>query len=147
MPDWSQGAKASLLLDTHVWLWHQAGDPKLGRSKGGKECIRLQSRGGAYVSVISVWEVAMLAAKGRVKLTLPCETWIDQALTAPGMLLQGLTPNIAVRSVALGDTLHPDPADRFLIATALELGVTLVTADERILAFGRKEKRLKTLAV
>jgi PIN domain nuclease of toxin-antitoxin system len=87
------------------------------------------------VSAISVWEVAMLVAKRRIQLDRPVEIWVDLALALPGIQLAGLEPAIAVRSTKLPGEFHPDPADRIIVATALENAATLVTPDERLRSY------------
>jgi PIN domain nuclease of toxin-antitoxin system len=54
--------------------------------------------GRLWVSAISVWEVAMLAAKGRVVFSTDVLAWVHQALAAPGLHLAPLSPEIAVAS-------------------------------------------------
>ena len=125
-----------LLLDTHVWLWLVGGAeplkrPVLSAVEGAAR------RGRIRVSAISVWEVAMLEAKGRIRLSKDCLAWVQEALSAPGTSLVPLTPEIAVESSRLPGEFHGDPADRILVATARLLGATLLTRDERILAYGK----------
>jgi PIN domain nuclease of toxin-antitoxin system len=125
-----------LVLDTHVWLWLVGGAeplrrPVLSAVEGAAR------RGRIRVSAISVWEVAMLQAKGRIRLAKDCLAWVGEALAAPGTSLVPLTPEIAVESSRLPGTFHGDPADRILVATARLLGATLLTRDERILAYGK----------
>jgi PIN domain nuclease of toxin-antitoxin system len=125
-----------LLLDTHVWLWLVNGAepikrPVLSAVEGAAR------RGLIRVSAISVWEVAMLVAKGRVRLAKDCLAWVHEALSAPGTSLLPLTPEISVESSRLPGEFHGDPADRILVATARLLGATLLTRDERILAYGK----------
>jgi PIN domain nuclease of toxin-antitoxin system len=125
-----------LLLDTHVWLWLVGGAeplkrPVLSAVEGAAR------RGRIRVSAISVWEVAMLDVKGRIRLSKDCLAWVQEALSAPGTSLVPLTPEIAVESSRLPGEFHGDPADRILVATARLLGATLLTRDERILAYGK----------
>ena len=87
------------------------------------------------VSAISIWEIGMLEAKGRVRFDIDCLDWIDEALGLPGVSLMPLTPSICIRSSRLPEGLHGDPADRIIVATARELGAILVTRDERILRY------------
>ena len=134
-----------LLLDTHVWIWVVGGVEPLKRSV--LSAVEGAARGGRIrVSAISVWEVAMLEAKGRIRLTKDCLAWVQEALAAPGTSLVSLTPEIAVESSRLPGTFHGDPADRILVATARLLGGTLLTRDERILAYG-KGKHVSVKAV
>jgi PIN domain nuclease of toxin-antitoxin system len=89
------------------------------------------------LSVISVWEVALLEAKGRVSLQMDCEAWVRRALAAPGLTLAPLTSEIAIQSTRLPGVLHGDPADRLIVATARAHGAVLMTKDRRLLAYGR----------
>ncbi len=98
------------------------------------------------VSAISVWEIAMLEAKGRIRLSKDCRSWVDEASHAPGVALVPLTPEIAVESSRLPGTFHGDRADRILVATARREGAIFLTRDEKILAYGRT-KHLSTMAV
>ena len=134
-----------LLLDTHVWLWVVGGVEPLKRSV--LSTVEEAARGGRIrVSAISVWEVAMLEAKGRIRLTKDCLAWVRDALSAPGTSLVPLSPEIAVESSRLPGRFHGDPADRILVATARLLGGTLLTRDDRILAYG-KGKHVSVKAV
>lgn len=92
------------------------------------------------VSVISVWEVALLDMKGRVRLNLPCHEWVKRALDVPGLHLVGLSPEIAIDSTRLPGQLHGDPADRILVATAARLGARLMTADRRLIEYGARHR-------
>ena len=87
------------------------------------------------MSAISVWEVAMLVAKRRIQLDCPVEQWVGVALALPKIQLAPLEPAIAVRSTKLPGQVHPDPADRIIIATALERAVPVITPDERIRSY------------
>jgi len=79
--------------------------------------------------------VATLVAKHRIKLDRPVEHWFDIALVLPGIQLAALEPAVAVRSTKLPGAFHPDPADRIIVATALEHSAPIVTPDERIRAY------------
>src|SRR5262249_51781622 len=107
----------TLLIDTHVWIWALADEERLGRTSASM-VQRAARRGEVLVSTISIWEVAMLAARGRLRLALEVGAWVEQALTAPGIVLAALTPAIAVDSTRLPGKPPADPADRILIATA-----------------------------
>lgn len=126
-----------LLLDTHVWIWLMLGDSRLGKPSR-KLLEEAVPAGRLLVSIISVWETAMLEVKGRITLAADCDSWIRQALSAPGVRLAELTPEIAVSSTRLPPPFSGDPADRILVATARETGATLVTADRAILDYARR---------
>ena len=125
-----------VLLDTHVWVWLLNRDAALVSSAALDAIQAAAARGAARVSVISAWEVATLEAKGRLRFTVSCEEWVQRGLAAPGISVAPLTPDIALASTRLPDGFHGDPADRILVATARQLGATLVTADGRIQEYG-----------
>jgi len=124
-----------LLLDTHVWLWLMAGDATLKSSTALAQIEQAAIEARLLVAAISVWEVGMLEAKGRIVLPMDVMDWVECALTAPGVSLQPLTPAIAVHSSRLPGDFHGDPADRILVASARQGNAMLVTRDERILAY------------
>ena len=126
-----------VLLDTHVWVWLLLGDGRMGKDSR-RMLEKAVPDGRLRVSVISVWEVAMLEAKGRLTLAADCESWVREALAAPGVRLAELTPHIAVSSTRLPGVFHGDPADRMLVATARECEAVLLTADQAILQYGRE---------
>lgn len=74
----------------------------------------------------------MLVSKGRLELTIPVEDWIAKAERLPFLKFVPVDNTIAVRSVNLPGSLHSDPADRIIAATASQLCVPLVTKDERL---------------
>jgi PIN domain nuclease of toxin-antitoxin system len=132
MPD------SALLLDTHCWLWAQFGQTEKFSRLGRRTLERAAQNGTLRVSVISVWEIGLLEAKGRLSLKMPCAEWVRQSLTTPGLSLEPFTPEIAIESSRLPGEIHADPADRILIATARITGARLLTADQRLLAYGRQ---------
>jgi PIN domain nuclease of toxin-antitoxin system len=85
-----------------------------------------------WLSPVSTWEALALNRKGRVHLHGDLAEWVAKA--SPNMHEAPLTHEIVL--VANQLPLHPDPADRFLAATAKVLGLTLVTADQRLLGLG-----------
>ena len=80
----------------------------------------------------------MLEAKGRLTLSRGMRDWVRRALGVPGVRLAELSPELALDSSSLPGTVHGDPADRILIATARHLGATLVTRDRHIVAYGEQ---------
>jgi PIN domain nuclease of toxin-antitoxin system len=126
-----------LLLDTHVWLWFALGDAGRLAAPVRKKIETAAHGGKLAVSAISVWEIGMLEAKGRIVLGSPCEKWVATALALPGLRLIGLEPEIAVASSRLPGEMHGDPADRILTATARERNAVLATADERLVEYGK----------
>jgi PIN domain nuclease of toxin-antitoxin system len=78
----------------------------------------------------------MLEANGRITLSRSIDEWVRAALTAPGLRLVDLTPEISIEGTRLPGTPHGDPADRMIVATTRVLGGTLVTCDDQILSYG-----------
>src|SRR6266702_2439957 len=121
-----------LLLDTHVLVWSVEDNPRLGpRAKHAINRAAREER--VAVSAITPWEIALLVSKGRLKLTADVMEWLRAALSLSGVRLSPLEPAIAVASTRLPWEMHADPADRILVATARNLGATLVTADHALL--------------
>jgi PIN domain nuclease of toxin-antitoxin system len=74
----------------------------------------------------------MLVDRGRLELTMPATAWIAQAKSLPFVEFVPVDSEIASSAVSLAGFPHRDPADRMIVATALRLGATLVTADRRL---------------
>ena len=119
-----------LLLDTHIWLWSLLEPERLGKITL-RELSNLENE--RWLSPISAWEALLLHEKGKVDLGEDASQWIERA--SAGVLEAPLTHEIAIAAYGLS-FLHADPADRFLAATAKVLGLTLVTADRKLLGLG-----------
>ena len=128
-----------ILLDTHVLLWLDCEDGNLGAHCREVITAAWQANGVA-VSSLSFWEAAMLQQRGRIALAQPPQAWRRDWLNA-GLLELPLDGEIAVRATTLAG-FHPDPADRFITATAQARGATLISADAAILAWADPLPRL-----
>lgn len=128
----------TVILDTHVWIWLLTGDKQLKNSKCLSHIESAAKYANISVSAISVWEVGMLEAKGRIKFPVECLDWVNKALSISGISLVPLTPEIAIESSRLPDKFHGDPADRIIVATARKLEATLITNDKEIISYGRE---------
>jgi PIN domain nuclease of toxin-antitoxin system len=135
MPIVKELKQHKILLDTHVWIWVMTGNPCL-QEVFGKSLEMIAKKNGVLVSPISIWEMGMLVEKKWIEIEMDLFVWVDQALDTPGISLAPITPRIAILSSRLPGTLHADPADRLLIATAHEESAVLVTCDEKILHYG-----------
>jgi PIN domain nuclease of toxin-antitoxin system len=131
----------ALLLDTHIALWLDSGDDRLRPPTRAMIDGCWQNGGTIWFSAVSVWEIALLVDIGRIELDLPIEAWIARFLGRPGIEPAPLGCRPAARSYQSHHLEHRDPADRLLIATAIELACPLVTYDERILHFAGRHGR------
>jgi PIN domain nuclease of toxin-antitoxin system len=122
-------APRRLLLDTHVWLWWQADDARLGTQTR----TLLQRASEVRFSAVSAWEIAIKVAIG--KLRLPTNADISDELAHSGFL--PLPIEIAhAEDVRRLPSLHNDPFDRMLVAQSRLEGLTLVSADRQLAAYG-----------
>ena len=128
-----------ILLDTHVLLWLDQGNSRLGR-------VALQliesamADGGVAVSAISFWEIAMLVEKRRIVTSLDLSAWRDDLLRS-GLIEFVIDGECGIQTARLHD-LPSDPADRMIVATALRQSAALVTADERLLQWSGSVQRV-----
>ena len=126
------GDAGLILLDTQAIVWLEAADLRLGaRARGVID--RALSDGELAIAAISFCEIAWLVRAGRVTLPLSTAGW-RISLLAAGLSEIPLDGEIAIAAVALAD-FHKDPADRLIVATALDEGARLVTTDAKILAW------------
>lgn len=123
------------VLDTHIWIRILSGDPALDIPAFRKKLERQAAAGNLLLAAISLWECAMLVAKGRLKLNRDLEGWMAEAVMMPGLSLVPLDAAIAVESCFLPGSFHGDPADRQIVATARRRNACLVTLDREILAY------------
>ena len=114
-----------ILLDTHIWVrWIEPDMDPLPVAMSRM----IDNSDQVTVSAVSCWEVAYLAKRSRLMLPLSVDEWLQAALDESGVTSLPLTAKMASRAASLAD-IHRDPADRFIIATAIETGATLLTLD------------------
>ena len=129
-----------IVLDTHAWIWWVS-NPEFLSEKAKQIIDEAVANRNVLISTISTWEVAMLVARGRLKLTMPPDDWVAASEALPFFDFVPVSNSIALKSVQLPGVLHNDPADRIIIATAISLGAVLVTKDENI----RNYEHVKTV--
>jgi len=129
-----------ILLDTHTFLWWTDNAKELPVT-ARRAIERERLKGEIAISAISVWEVGKLVAKDRLKLRVDIDTWLDDVIAIPFLRVIPIDAFIAKTSVFLPNWSHKDPADRFIVATALRFGVSLVTGDSTIRAY----KQVRTI--
>ena len=123
-----------IALDTHAWGWFVS-NPELLSKKAKRTIERAVVDKNVFISSISAWEVALLTSKKRLLLSMEVADWIKKSEMLPFVNFIPVDNSIAVKSVNLPQPFHSDPADRIIIATAISLGVSLITKDERILEY------------
>lgn len=127
---------AGALLDTHALIWMIGGE---ALDTDATSAIKAVAKvGSLLVSAVSAWEIGLLASPKRAHPLLfspDPAIWFARATARTGVRVIPLTATVAIASTTLPEPLHDDPADRFLIATARDLRVPLVTRDRRILTY------------
>lgn len=122
-----------ILLDTHVLLWMVSSPGKLSRA-AVREIRKAQREGGCAIASISLWELALLFATGRLRASGTIEASIREIVDSATASILEITSEIAGLAMAFPETYPKDPGDRLIGATARALGIRLITQDERILA-------------
>ena len=131
-----------ILLDTQVLIWLLFDDRRLGVQARGAIDDAWKA-GEAAVSAISFWEMSMLHEKRRLDLLVDVGA-LRTNLLAEGLVEVPMNGAVGIRAAGLSD-LPRDPADRIVVATALE-GYRLVTADRGILEWSGALDRMDARA-
>ncbi|MBU4425303.1 MAG: type II toxin-antitoxin system VapC family toxin [Desulfobacterales bacterium] len=123
-----------IVLDTHAWVWFVS-NPDLLSKPARKAVDAAMEQKEIFISCISAWEVALLVAKKRLRLTLEVPDWIAKSERLPFFHFLPVDNSVAVKSVNLPQPLHSDPADRIIIATAITIAAPVITKDEKLLNY------------
>jgi PIN domain nuclease of toxin-antitoxin system len=123
-----------VLLDTCAAIWLMNGDPISTQSRAAIAAAQRQNSG-VFVSPISAWEIAALAARNRLQLTLDPAAWFEALLRLPGIRLAPMPPGVLIASAFLPGLPPYDPADRIIAATAREQGQAVVTRDVELTTY------------
>jgi PIN domain nuclease of toxin-antitoxin system len=134
------GNEKVITVDTHVIIW-DALKPELLSNRAKNEIKRANDTDGILFCEISLWEIAMLIKKERIKIGTSYLELINLVQAANKYIFQGITPEIAELSVNLSPKVSLDPADRLISATSLITDTPLVTADKNL----RLTSQLKTI--
>ena len=116
----------SVVLDTNALIWLLERNARMG-SRAVEQVDEALRTSRVMISAASVWEVAVLVSKNRIVLEKSLDQWRIDAFQL-GIEEVPLDGELAIEAVALVG-LHPDPADRFIVATALRTKASLVTSD------------------
>lgn len=124
-----------IVLDTHTLIWWIDGPQKL--SKKARKIIEKEKtkEGNILVSSISTLEIYRLVKNGKLQLINHVDSWLEKIESLPAVRFIPIDNRIAAYSINLPDFDHKDPADRIIIATALNTGAKLVTSDRKILNY------------
>ena len=122
------GTTRRVVADAHAFLWWYQEDRRLSL-----EARRTLARAEQIVLPdIILWEIAMLAEKRETRLDRDVRTWLRDVRDDSQVTVQPITPEIAHTAVSIGRWLQLDPADHLIAATAIVLGVPLVTRDQEL---------------
>ena len=128
---------SGLLLDTCAVIW--SGSNRLPREVV-ERVDASAARGEVYYSPVSAWEIGLLGRSRRDGPRLRFDpnpvAWFNAFRSAPGLREIPLSADIALAAALLSGDIHTDPADRFLIATALAHNLPLLTSDRRLIDYG-----------
>ena len=123
-----------LLLDTHIWIWSAIEPAKLTKAVARE---LTNSKNELWLSPVSIWELSVLVRKNRIELDRDFDAWVAAALAQTPMREAPLTHDVAIEVSRIPFT-HRDPADHFIAASAKVFGLTLVTADPRLIELKSK---------
>ena len=127
-------APPPLLLDTHTAIWLTENEPIASTAVEAIDAA-YQTGGVLLVSPITAWEVGLLVSRSLLSLVADPKRWFQRLLAIPGLRLADLSPDILIASSFLPGTPPRDPADRIILATARDLGATLITRDRLLLKY------------
>jgi PIN domain nuclease of toxin-antitoxin system len=123
-----------IVLDTQAWIWwlHEPSHLSLRARRAIQDAERTD---GMCVSVISVWEIAVKNALGKLKLPMDMDAWFQLASGYPNLAIESVCARDAMASASLPGEFHRDPADRIIVAMSRRIGAPLVTSDALIRAY------------
>jgi PIN domain nuclease of toxin-antitoxin system len=129
-----------IAADTHIIIW-DALRPEL-LSKRAKEALHnANETDGILFCEISLWEIAMLIQKNRLKIDVSYLEFISLLKSSNNFIFKGISPEIAQLSANLPEEINQDPADRIICATSILTNTELITADKNL----RKANLVKTI--
>jgi PIN domain nuclease of toxin-antitoxin system len=126
------------LLDTHVWLWLITGEESRFARAVFQKMKAAAAQEALVVSDMSVWEVGVKHARGRLRLTPTLDDWLARAGRSPGLAWLPVDRESLLLSTRLPGEVHRDPVDRLLLATAALHDLTLATADSHLIDYGKR---------
>jgi PIN domain nuclease of toxin-antitoxin system len=122
-----------ILLDTCAVIW-DALDRKQLSDKALRAINKADEFNALIISDISIWEIAMLVNKERIKIDTTASNFVNLYLQARNISIVQISPEIAELSVNFGLEINKDPADRIISATSIIQNAQLVTADKNLIS-------------
>lgn len=116
------------LLDTHVIIW-LTGVDEWKLSPKSKEII-LHGQNDLYLSVVSIWEIALKVNKNKLNLGISMEELIEKIIKS-GINITSLS-TLYILGLASLPNFHSDPFDRLIVSTALAENLVILTADDNL---------------
>ena len=135
-----ESIREMIVADTHIIVWDALKPESL--SKKAREALLIANEtDGIIFCEISLWEIAMLIQKNRIKINASYLEFISLLKSSNNYIFKGISPEIAELSANLPEKINQDPADRIICATSILTNVELITADKNL----RKFKSLRTI--
>ncbi len=124
-----------LLLDTHTFLWHADGDPRMSATATS---LLVDPANKLFLNMATVWEVAIKVGLKKLTLSAPYFNFMTRAINAYGLALLpiSLADCAAYEQLSFPDKQHRDPFDRMIVVHALRDGLSLVGVDAAFDAYG-----------
>ena len=134
-----------MLLDTHVWIWAAADEPRKLGVRTRRLLAKAARHGELFVSAVSAFEIAALATAGRLMLTQPAARWIAESIDRAALRVLDLGVDAASDAGAIPADVLSDPIDRLLVATARNEQIPLVTRDAKILEYASRTRGVRVI--
>lgn len=119
-----------MVIDSHALLWWLEGDERLSESARRVLDNEAAAPGSLVVSAVTFWELRLKEIRGLLTPKKPVNTWPTLIRKLPHLRISEVALNHWL-CVAEMDWQNRDPADRIIAATAIGLGVPVVTVDEK----------------
>lgn len=125
-----------MLLDTHIFLWWFFNAEKIPEALLSSMRQLETSKRKLSISIISLWEVALLIKHQKISLSVNLDSWFEEIESGSTINVIPLSADIILESTRLGDNFHKDPADQLIVGTARTKNLRLATCDKRIIESG-----------
>lgn len=126
-----------LLLDTCALVFMSEDEPLHTEAVKVIDAAH-QAEVSTFISPISAWEIGMLVARERLRMLIAPQNWSARILELPNIRLAHMSTDLLIASSFLPGDPPRDPADRVILATARDLGCTLITRDRALLRYGEQ---------